>query len=442
METSNKTKFWVVVAFWLFGLIICLVCGCKPDKPSRLATQIVCGSDGIREGWFAYAMTTGDVIEQEGLGMDFERRKNVYLKNNGCGGIEMVEVPASIQEVQSNGITGPGGRLIVKGKRLDFANYQGRVIYSQGWVSSAGMSGAFMDYGTIVKPLREQASAQYNSVLSKYYAKSSLLSLSEKGSLCAPTSSPPISGISCSELTLLQQQGGLGEGFPKEMNNGFMAGNLIDAEKYLRYASPFMFSVTFKTPEPADIIGTQISATIKTDAFPSGITVDVAIIASNTDKMTHVARTAYFLPVDSTIQVPPEVSVYDRWTPFPDPNIWDSNQYVRSVKEDWLDIIDPNLWNDPNTCPDPNVLFDPHNPDLFNFTSRLDTSADNFGTILIPSRIHQVKTIPLGAEGDNLDIDINCSDSRLIMLIAPNWLTGNKIYDRNGDGVVNMKDLP
>lgn len=35
METSNKAKFWIVVAFWLVGPILIMTCGCEPPNPKQ-----------------------------------------------------------------------------------------------------------------------------------------------------------------------------------------------------------------------------------------------------------------------------------------------------------------------------------------------------------------------------------------------------------------------
>lgn len=440
---ESEHKFWIIIGFWAIGLILILLYGngCKPNKPSHLASQIVCGSDGIKEGWFAYAMTTGDICEQEGVEMKMDRRKNAYLKNNGFGSIELVEVPSGIQEIKTTGITGAGGRVTATGKRLDPENYQGRVIYSQVWFFNDGMSGAFLDYATITKPLRQQAVAEYNSVLSKYYAKSATFSTSEKNALENPTEDPPESGIEVTAINLLQQQGGLGEGFPKELNNGFIAGNLTEPDRYLRYSAPFMFSFTFKTSRPEQIIGVSIPVRISTNANQHGISLNVTVISSNASKTTHVARTDGFLPVRSDITVSAEMPVYDRWTAFSEPNIWNPDQYSIVKKSNWLDFVDPNLLGDPNTCPDPNVLFNPKDPNFFEFTSRLDTSADNFSDILIPERIKQFKTISIGTE-DFLYFEIDWNSPELIMMLIPHWLESYSLFDLNNDGIVNFKDLP
>jgi hypothetical protein len=436
---KDRKKFWIIfVSTLIVSLILSFFQGCKPLPPSKLASGIKHGNNGTDTGWFQYVMTTNDEIRQEGIAMSCVITKTVYCRSNGCGGIEVVAIEDGVQGLETTGITGIEGQMLVRGKRYNWNAHSSRWLITEAIVSnpSKTMFPAYLDYSTI--PTRQVTMTDYGKGrVTMYIVATAMKTQKESSALSNPTLNPPASGVSVVDCSIIQQQ----SNSVVELNS-FMACNLTQESDFLKYAAPTMISVVFKTAQPAEISGLSISINVKTDAFPDGKTLSLNIIGSSPDKMTHVSRTEYFIAEDSTIQVPPEVRVYDRWTPFPDPNIWDLNQYVRSVKEDWLDIIDPNLYSDPNICPDPNILFDPHNPDLYNFTSRLDTSADNFDSILIQSRIIPVKTIALGAEGDNLDIDINWSDPRLIMLIAPNWLTGNKIYDRNGDGVVNMKDLP
>jgi hypothetical protein len=440
---KNDTKFWIGMAIFFVVLLLLLLLGCKPKKPSRLATCIVCGTNGVDTGWYAFQMETGDVIEQEGVEMGFVGLKSVYPKNNGLGGIEYVLVADGIQEATSSGITGPGGQMIVKGKRYNWSDYKYRVLYGGGYIPSGSWGmGARFDYRTSTPPQRQVALAELGcGNLEKYTAIASKFTSTEQSALDNPTTDAPESGVAAT-ASLLQQQGGCGEGFPKEMNNGFMAGNLADAGKYLRHSSPFMFSFVLKTSEPEELAGVSIPVRISTDTHPQGVSADATIIASNADKMTHVARTDYFLPVNSEIPVQPEMPVYERWTGFTEPNIWDTEQYYIEQKENWLDFVDPNLYADPNVCPDPNVLFNPNDLNFFDFTSRLDTSAENFEDILIPERILSIKAIQINAANDFVYIEIDWANPRMIILIAEHWLTAKKLYDFNNDGIVNLCDWP
>lgn len=439
MRTKKQTiGYWLVFGIFVAAIIAFFCSSCKPLPPSRTADGIVYGNDGINTGWYAYCLATGDVIEQEGIRMGFDNQYwTTYSGNDGLGGRKWIHVAEGVQEIKSNGITGPGGQMIVKGNRLDWTAMPGYYLWNHADITNpkGGWFSCSFAYRTNAGDKSQYAvgGGGLGDKLPRYAASKSAMA-------SEAATNPPVSGIFIAKCSIQQNQGNSGSGCLKELSS-LITCNITGSENYLRYASPVRFYTVFATSQPEDLTGTVISAIIRSDTCPAGIQVDVTISGSNADKMTHFAQTDWFLPVDSEIQVPATVAVYDRWTPFQDPNIWNPEQNMIEKKDWWLSLVDPNLYKDPNTCPDPNVFFDPHNPAFFTFTSRLDTTAEKFDQILIPSRIVQVQTISLGSVGDNLDINVNWSDPRLIMLIAPNWLTGNKLYDTNNDGIVNYKDI-
>jgi hypothetical protein len=445
---KNAKKFWIIFVSTVIIALLLHCVGCVPTKkgPSRMASGIAGGDNGVNQGWFCYIFDTGDPIEVEGIEMTTSISKNVYCRPNGLGGIEYVQLfPSDVQTLESPGVTGMCGQMTITGKRIDWQNWKGQWIYQTASVGHPqGLcSAAQFNYRTATPPATQRALADGRSRIGKSTPPpKSRFSSKEKNALNNVTEDPPDSGIEVTSTDLLQQQGNSGEGFPKELNNGFMAGNLTKPEQYLRYSAPYMFSFIFKTAQPEELIGRFVPVIISTNAYYQGIHINLTVIGSNSDKKTHVARTDGFLPVGSAIPIAAEVSVYERWTGFSEPNIWDANQYVRSVREDWLDVVDPNLYADPNTCPDPNVLFNPADPNFYIFTNRLDTTAVNFHAVIIPERVYSVKTIPILAANDYLDIDMDRNSPAAIMLFAENWLCAFSLFDLNNDGIVNMKDLP
>lgn len=439
----NRKVFWTCVFFCTLGIIIGVtVCGCKPLPPSKTVSGIKHGSDGINTGWFVYVYDTGDVDTKKGVAMSSIITRPYVIKNNGVGGLMSEWADPSIQDIKTSGITDENGQVIVKGKVNNWASV-GYWIQSRADIyfnNGTHADSAVFGYSTL-GPQRVQRAATDGGrgTVPRLTSVAGTLTSDESAAISGTTSDPPASGISVASCDLIQRQGNAGKSTIQKLKY-LTAGNLSKPSDYFKHSAPEQLSIIFKTASPVDITGTKVSATIKTDACPAGITLDITIIGSNADKTTHVARTEAFLPVDSTIQVPPTISVYDNCTPFADPNIWDSNQYVIVKRPDWLSLVDPNLYDDPNLVPDPNVFFDPHNPAFFTFTNRLDTETDDFDMIYIPSRVMQIKTIALGATDDTLDIDINWSDPRLILLIAPNWLSTNRVFDINNDGIVNLGD--
>jgi hypothetical protein len=445
---KDTKKFWFIFILTTVVALVLHCQGCKPIKngPSRLAGGIAGGDNGINQGWFCYILDTGEPIEVEGLGMSASISKNAYCRPNGLGGIEYIKLfPSDVQSLETTGATGAGGQMTITGKRTDWQNWKGQWIYQTSGIGhpQSLCMGAQFSYRTATPPSTQQALADGRARIGKSSPPpKSRLSSKEKCALNNTTEDPPDSGIEIASTDMLQQQGNGGEGFPKELNNGFMAGNLTKPSQYLRYSSPYMLSFIFKTAQPEELIGRSLPVIISTHAQAQGISINLTVIGSNTDHKTHVARTDGFIPVDNTIPVSPDVAVYERWTGFSEPNIWDTNQYVRSVRDDWLDIIDPNLYADPNTCPDPNVFFNPSDPNFYEFTSRLDTTADNFNEILIPERVFFVKTISIQNSNDYLYIDIDRNNPATIMLFVEKWLTFYSLFDMNNDGIVNFGDIP
>lgn len=433
---KRMLQFWTILIVSVL-IVLFATCSCKPKGPTRLSKGIAGCDDGVSTGWFCYVMETGDIIEQEGVMMNFSATGSGYAKSNGMGGIEVIPV-GGIQSIESTGITGPNGMVVVKGNRTNWGEHTGVWICTGATLSGDTGGSATFDYRTLAVTSRQWAAADAPQRIKRESFVAALLTPKEVAAMNAPTSNPPDAGIEVVSNDILTMQGSLGQGAPREMSS-FMAVNLDTEEKYLRYASPFMFSCIFKTPDPINLAGRTFPAIVKTDFCPSGIKVSIQVIQDNVDNMTHVARTEYFLPVKSTLDMAQNesVPVYDRWTAFENPNIWDAGQYDIQVREDWLDTIDPNVVA---AYDDPNDLFDRNNPDFFKFTSRLDPSAKNFYEIMIPDRVLTIKIIPIEAEGDYLYLVIDKSDPSFIISVSDHWLSNYPVLDMNNDSIVNLKD--
>jgi len=445
----KSVTFWSIVVCVL--IVLFLVAGCEPEHgdvgPTKKAMEIKSWTDNVRTGRFWYIDMFGNAIEQEGVRFNLNEHPAFYFSNNGLGGLQVNNCPDE-QHISSTGITGDGGACITLGVRDDWTGVTGFWVRSGMTASNPtapGVSGKF-GYFTLASSGAEQASitsdGDYDYVASASVPTNTLgLTVSEYSAVTGTTVGVPSSGLSYT-CSLVAQKGKMGAGYCKKATS-IMPINLSDTNDYLRYAGPFMYSYIVKTASPANIVSDTYSASVTTNACPDGICVEVTVIASSEDKQTHVARTERFLPVDSDIDVSAlsSIQVYDRWTGLEDPNIWDPEQYDISVMDDWLSVVDPNLYADPNIVPDPNVLFDPGNPDFYNIVSRIDTSAENFEDILIPERIMSIKIIPLGSDGDLMRIRFDPTTIGAIMKFSESWLTPDATLDINGDGIVNLKDL-
>lgn len=475
----------------LFGLLSILVIGgCGGEDgavgPSRRATAIYGGTDGVNVAWFVYVDAFGEEIRQEGIRMDLNGGDSAwYFKNNGLGGLTPVRCD-EIQYIKSNGITGAGGRCIATGIR-DIWDQVFENVYSQMTFTKPDSPGTFakFKYVTKAKPKTERAFAladkpcdflpasatidyqqmafdetmvdELNGALvatlevggwADSWVESEHLignyTQAEWDALTNPTINPPSNGIEYT-CTLIAQNGRLGNGYCSEVKS-LMAVNLVDPNDYLKYSSPFMYSYIVKTAKPIEVIGEVGSGLVKTDVVPDGIEVGLEWYGSNLDRQTHVFRTSWFLPVDSTLSISNEreIAVYDRFTPFSEPNIWNEEQFFITVNSNWLeDCVDPNVLSEPHLYPvpfDPNSLFEDDCACMHRFVNRLDTGSPIFDEIMLQDRVKTAKIVPLRPEGDYIRIQFNEKDLAAISLAIEYWLTDNEIFDRNGDGIVNLKD--
>jgi len=444
MKTSTLFM-WVFILAILVGVSL-FVLGCDDDTgnvgPSRRAIAIYGDSDNISTGWFVYVDTFNEEIQQEGVAMIVNGGKQAWFySNNGMGGLN-VNPCNYAQHIESTGVTGAGGRCIAKGIRDDWSNPKGYNVFSQMSVgkpdSPATVAGFNYQTQASQQSLQWAAATAYKKCPRVVAAASGLTgnyTQDEFTALTNPTENPPPKGIAYT-CNLISQNGTSGNGTCRPMNS-IMAINLTDPDDYLKYAAPFYYSFIVRTADPIALDGVIANGFVKTNIAPDGRGLSLSWYGSSTDGQTHVFRTEPFLPVDSELEISntSEISVYDRWTPFDAPDIWDAEQYLVSVKSNWIDFVDPNLVSDPN-------VFYGINPDLFDFTNRLDTSHPKFNEVLIPERILSVKVIPLQAEGDYLRISIKDVDLSTIIMAMDYWLTDNRICDLNGDGIVNLRDWP
>jgi hypothetical protein len=438
-----KTKIALV-------LVVLFCCGgsCSPEgkTPSRMCSGIYGGTNGQDTVWFCYVLTTGDIVDQDGVQMSVYMAEinSIYFTNDGLGGIKSNPLPG-VQCIKSSGVTSNGGFVFGKGERNDWQAAPGYVVFSDMAVSNPKGSGrGRFDFRTRGPSPVKVALVSADGTIEAAPTVPSMATYTsrEKQALDNITLSAQSSGIDTQPVCLVARSGNAGIEYFKEKDY-FVPINLEDPNDYLKYASPFCYSWIFTTPEAMDnLVGSEYVGNVSSAACPNGISVKITVTASGIDYKTHVARTEYFLPVDSSLSISTmsQVDVYDRWTPFPDPNIWNNEQYVRSVKDDWLDLIDPNLYADPNICPDPNVFFRPDDPNFYHFVNRLDTTTDEFEDVMIHDRVMQIKILPVGQE-DEINVRIDRFAVENILHAAPYWLTGNKMYDLNSDGIVNLRDF-
>lgn len=466
--------------------IIFAGCGGGDDGdvgPSRRACAIHGGSDGVSAGWFVYVDAFGEEINQEGIRMDINGGDSaIYLSNNGLGGLKVTRCDEA-QHIESSGVTGANGRCITNGIRDEWAWPKGFWVRSNmtvlkpdspgtygkfGYVTLASIQGGNQEVAsstasktcgvaamgspmptqeemaTMLVPeemaMMEIEGMEYAAPMFDMVRTTGNYTQAEYDALTNPTENAPSNGIDYT-CQLIQQRS---NGSCKVMNS-IMAVNLTDPNDYLKYSAPFMYSYIVKTAEAIQISGEVGSATVKTNSHPDGIQTILSWYGSNEDGQTHVFRTARFFPVSDELSMASEteVAIYDRWTDT-DPNVWNEEMWVIAQRDDWFDrCVDPNVWPDPNFYPvplDPNSLYDPTCECMHTFTSRIDTSHPDFMDIMIPERISTAQIIPMAPEGDHIRVAFNDDDLAAIVLAIEYWLSDNRIYDRNGDGVVNLHD--
>lgn len=437
---------------FIVGLLIALILillflfGCEPIRsgPSRLASGIGAGSNRVDTGWFAYVMDDCSVITSKGIPFEIVVGENFEFCNNGVGGVYARPIAPAGNRIEGSGVTGAGGQMVLHGVRNPAPWQGGRVIRQGAYVCHPQRTCNAADFNfTTWWPGPNYASAGGQCAVPRITPPTSNATSTsgESSASGSPTSGAPSSGFSSSGK-LIQQQGEKGIGFPVEMNGAIIAGTFTTDEQYLRNSYPYMFSVTVKTSIAKDLTGISVPVRLWTNACPAGIKLMATVVSSNTEQKTHVLRTEGFLPVSSDIPVDPEVTAYDQFTPFDsEPNQWNPDQYDIRLKENWVEFADANMI-DPNFPPNPDLLVDPTNPNFFVFTSRLDTTTELFPDILIPERIYQLKTIRIHPTNDYLNVEIDFADPKTIMLLTEYWLTEDKLFDINNDGIVNLSDLP
>jgi hypothetical protein len=382
-----------------------------------------------------------------------------YLKNNGLGGLDFVQTENLT--IETTGVTEEGGFCYGRGRRLQHDD--GHVNFMAAYFKKPNVEScecsAKMVYNAVPATVYEVASAQSCRVAPKWVSQSTLsfamLTSDELAAITDPDPQLPASGMSYS-LSLIQQRGVNNYGYASEMT-GLVPFNIDDDDDVMYRSYPLQYSYTVKTAESANLMNMEFSALLKTDIIASdGYRVPLRVVAENEACTVHIVRTEMFLPSEpgchaSLVQcgtVPcgndaAVLAVYDRWTHV-DPNNLDS--YCWLPLENPLDGVDPNILNDPNiwcdTEPcDPNILIDWDDPNFYDLVLYTDTTHPRFGEVVLPQeRIHPVHIIPIGEENDELRIQFT-PDVSCLVLGAPSWLTDDKRFDFNGDGVVNLKDI-
>lgn len=475
MKTKERSMMKKQTVAWLTAIFVCAIvaqlagCGPNGDRHPEDALYIYGWTNGTNAGAFCYADIQGNVIATEGLAMPYSVSEPAYVITvNGGVDFEGVAAPGE-EDIDCTGVTGAGGYCMVNAHRdqreivgyrvwqyLDihaleatagtrkpsfaYASLVGQDNYFQELASISGTDGQVIaPAGVAIVPAGTTGPAfavPEAALINGNFTSSEIAAASET------TVNPPTSGIDVVSVDLAIQSGYRGQGYSHDVSK-VMPINLQSADMYLKHASPYFYSYIFKTASPMQMDGYIGQGIVTTDAVPDGILTDVSVIANSADGYTHTARTSWFLPVDDRLEISQEtsVAVYDRFTPFDsEPNIWDESQYAITVKDNWLDFIDPNLYADPNIVPDPNVLFDPTNPDLFNFDSRLNTQAPNFESIMIPERVIIVPIIPMNASDDTIQVEFVPDGLAFVMMMSEVWLTDDATCDLNEDGIVNYLD--
>jgi hypothetical protein len=441
------------------------------QRPIAMASAIRAHTDRQSSATFWYVFETGDPIDEEGLKMNVTHSDAYYFFRSGQGGTWMNDFCYGEQHNEGGGKTDENGCVTVSGVR-DNISIQCKSVYTDTDVSNprdSGMFGMFRYCTYRCSGESGQCAGAWPSgadLPPRPKTEPCFFSLTELAALADETADPPANGINIVDL-YLHQSGSKGNGFVKEKEY-CMARNLETAEDFLRYSGLDLYSFIVKTAEPIELAGVSAVGRVFTRACPEGILVNITCVAENADQKTHIFRSDYFLPIDyeliagNSVLQQEVVGVYDDFTPFENPDIWDPNQYVRYKKDDWLSYVDPNSYTtdpnrvgDPIYVSDPNTLFDPSDPDFYDWINRLDTRHALFmedPNVVIPDRILQVQLLPIHTEiGDpNLVSDPNIIDSvdvefvesmELFTLASDDWLTECALFDFNGDGAVNLHDL-
>lgn len=252
------------------------------------------------------------------------------------------------------------------------------------------------------------------------------------------TQSPPSHGIVKVSETLAYQAGTMGQLNAQPLD--YVIPSFFNSPETLFTGErPKFYSITFKSAEPivwpdGFVLQAKICASVSVDLYET---------AHSADNMTHSLRTETFIVGNNELLGQyEELPIYDQATPFDnEPNLFDPKQYEIIKRDNWLDCVDPNLYSDPNIIPDPNVFYDPDCLCMHEFHNRLDPKDPLFNEILIPDRIQHLPVISMD-DGGQIWYEIDMNQVWLVLkAIDEGWLSDNKNYDVNGDGIVNLEDL-
>jgi len=401
--------FWLVITF--ICIVLFIICGCDNrgrTGPTRKACEIVCWTDGINTAGFQYKDYNDELIEDANLRMEADLPNGgVYYTNNGVGGVD----PVFIEEIriESTGITNDEGQVLAYGRR-DWSVQPNRDCFTGAYFQKPDATGcqcsAQMDYRTSAEQVEyagAMACLQRPVWLANNQQSFGSYNLTED-EISALTSSDglPEYGMNMS-VSLVQQKGRVGNGYSVPKNN-IVASNFNDPDQVFFHAYPTTYSYTVKTATDFDFTTLSLSAKIKT-SVADGVIVPLYVIASN--GRVHIIRTDYFLLED--------VNYYNELT-F---ELWGGYNNQQAIYDRFRPIEG----------------WDPSDPNYTN--TELDIYSEGFceSEYFDPNRVLDCYIVPIEPENDYVEIEIIPPPQ-----ISEYWLSGNKNFDFNNDGIVNMKD--
>ncbi len=370
---------------------------------------------------FTYIGIMGDPLAQPGLLMELISMASYWMDKNYQHYI------TDYQWIETSQVTGENGKLVATGVR-DWNQLQGvGIVFTSAVVSKPNATDcscvAAMQYNTCTRQdddnLEIAMSLSCGSIptwMPNPFVNANIDNLTDlerdfiNGLISIASTSEPMTMALNGEgedeplhTSLVQQMGSaVGDGqYVKDVTN-LVAGNAVDHNDFITNSYPFMYSFAFETEEPIDLNELQFNGIVRTDIYPEGVNVDINIISSNSANTRHIARTSYIFPTNSVLTPPEVVVVYDRWTPFDgDPN---SPEYIEFER-----------------------LMDTSNPDFLEEGNH------------IPDRMMMGVTIPIKGVDGYMEFELD--ENSLIFEFITSWLTSNKNFDMNNDGIVNLPDI-
>ncbi|MDD5458365.1 MAG: hypothetical protein PHF37_03125 [Phycisphaerae bacterium] len=147
-------------------------------------------------------------------------------------------------------------------------------------------------------------------------------------------------------------------------------------------------------------------------------TINTVIFGLSDDRKSAIIRSDYFIPVipQAYTLEKADLEVYDRWS------------FVENAKSPDIDIFAPLFFDKPYA--DPNyVSIDPNYVENGVILQRVN-----------PARFRPVHIIP-AADNEIVRIRLKLDKANFLPILQY-WLSDNKVFDINDDGIVNLSDLP